>query len=142
MTTGDFGSLSGARWRPYPITVPARRTLHVRVNDVDEPDPIPPGRRFRGSPRSRRIAAEPHIFFQTPHYEGYPAVLVRLSQIDSGELREVLIESHGVAWLPRGWCESSTRSRFLHRIVRHRPKDRARTEAGRTARESAVGSVT
>jgi hypothetical protein len=39
------------------------------------------------------IAAEPHIFFQTPHYEGYPAVLVRLSQIDSGELREVLIES-------------------------------------------------
>lgn len=39
------------------------------------------------------IAAEPHIFFQTPHYEGYPAVLVRLSRIDREELKELLIES-------------------------------------------------
>ena len=39
------------------------------------------------------LAAEPHIFFQTPHYEGYPAVLIRLSQIDSAELAEVLTES-------------------------------------------------
>lgn len=39
------------------------------------------------------VAAEPHIFFETPHYEGYPAVLVRLSQIDSFELKEVLTES-------------------------------------------------
>ena len=39
------------------------------------------------------LRAEPTVFFTTPHYEGYPAMLVRLSAIDPDELREVLIES-------------------------------------------------
>jgi len=26
---------------PYRLTVPARRTLHVRFNDLDDPEPIP-----------------------------------------------------------------------------------------------------
>ena len=26
---------------PYPITVPARRTLHLRFNDLTEPSPVP-----------------------------------------------------------------------------------------------------
>lgn len=26
---------------PYRVTVPARRTLHVRFNDLDDPEPIP-----------------------------------------------------------------------------------------------------
>ena len=39
------------------------------------------------------LRAEPDVFFTTPHYDGYPAMLVRLSAIDSDELREVLIES-------------------------------------------------
>ncbi len=28
---------------PYRITVPPRRTLHVRFNELDDPEPIPPG---------------------------------------------------------------------------------------------------
>jgi hypothetical protein len=28
---------------PYRITVPAQRTLHVRFNDLQDPEPIPPG---------------------------------------------------------------------------------------------------
>lgn len=39
------------------------------------------------------IAAEPEKFFQTPHYEGHPAVLVRLEAIDIDELEELLTES-------------------------------------------------
>src|SRR2546421_8996410 len=39
------------------------------------------------------IRAEPEKFFQTPHYEGHPAVLVRLEALDVGELRELLTES-------------------------------------------------
>ena len=39
------------------------------------------------------LAAEPDVFFTTPHYDGYPAVLVRLSAIEPDELREVLVES-------------------------------------------------
>lgn len=26
---------------PYRVTVPARRTRHVRFNDVDDPEPVP-----------------------------------------------------------------------------------------------------
>jgi hypothetical protein len=39
------------------------------------------------------IAAEPDVFFQTSHYEGHPAVLVRLEAINADELEEILIES-------------------------------------------------
>jgi hypothetical protein len=39
------------------------------------------------------IASEPEKFFQTPHYEGHPAVLVRLEAVDVDELEELLTES-------------------------------------------------
>jgi hypothetical protein len=39
------------------------------------------------------MEAEPHIFFETPHYHGYPAVLVRLAAIEADELAEVLEDS-------------------------------------------------
>jgi hypothetical protein len=41
------------------------------------------------------IADEPDIYFTTPHFDGYPAVLVRLAEIDELGLRELIIE----AWL-------------------------------------------
>lgn len=39
------------------------------------------------------LGAEPDVFFTTPHYDGYPAMLVRLSAIEPDELQEVLTES-------------------------------------------------
>ena len=36
------------------------------------------------------IAADPEKFFTEPHYNGYPAVLVRLEAIDEDELTELL----------------------------------------------------
>ena len=39
------------------------------------------------------LRAEPETFFTTAHYDGYPAVLVRLSAIESEELAEVLEDS-------------------------------------------------
>ncbi|HZC91238.1 MAG TPA: MmcQ/YjbR family DNA-binding protein [Mycobacterium sp.] len=41
------------------------------------------------------IADEPNVYFTTPHFDGYPAVLVRLAEIDELGLREVIVE----AWL-------------------------------------------
>ena len=32
------------------------------------------------------ITSEPAVFFTTPHYDGYPMVLVRLDAVDVGEL--------------------------------------------------------
>ena len=41
------------------------------------------------------LADSPHIYFTTPHFNGYPAVLVRLGEIGVDELGEILEE----AWL-------------------------------------------
>jgi hypothetical protein len=43
------------------------------------------------------IADDPAVFFTIPHFDGYPAVLVRLDRIDVEELEEVVVE----AWLLR-----------------------------------------
>jgi len=53
------------------------------------------------SEKAALIAAEPQKFFQTPHYEGHPAVLVRLEAIDVDELEELLTESWLLCAPPR-----------------------------------------
>ena len=39
------------------------------------------------------VEAEPAKFFTTPHYDGYPMVLVRLSTVEEVELTELITES-------------------------------------------------
>jgi hypothetical protein len=43
------------------------------------------------------LADDPAVFFTTPHFDGYPAILVWLDRIDEQTLRETIIE----AWLVR-----------------------------------------
>jgi hypothetical protein len=43
------------------------------------------------------IAGDPEVFFTTPHFDGYPAVLVLLERIARDELEELVVE----AWLAR-----------------------------------------
>ncbi|MEM6108026.1 MmcQ/YjbR family DNA-binding protein [Mycobacterium sp. 050272] len=43
------------------------------------------------------VADEPDIYFTTPHFDGYPAVLVQLAKIDVRGLEELITE----AWLTR-----------------------------------------
>jgi hypothetical protein len=43
------------------------------------------------------IADDPSVFFTTPHFDGYPAVLIRLDAISREILEEVVVE----AWLAR-----------------------------------------
>jgi hypothetical protein len=43
------------------------------------------------------LADDPGVFFTTPHFDGYPAVLVRLDRIAADDLPEVVVE----AWLAR-----------------------------------------
>ena len=43
------------------------------------------------------LQSDPAVFFTTPHFDGYPAVLVQLDRIGVEELREVIVE----AWLAR-----------------------------------------
>jgi hypothetical protein len=43
------------------------------------------------------VADDPSVYFTTPHFDGYPAVLVRLEEIAPEELEELVVE----AWLAR-----------------------------------------
>src|SRR3954469_21970137 len=44
------------------------------------------------------ILADPsEVYFTTPHFDGYPAVLVKLDEISAEELEELVVE----AWLAR-----------------------------------------
>src|ERR1051325_2092738 len=63
--------------------VERRDVLAVRVADVWEKEAL--------------LASDPEKFFTTPHYNGYPAVLVRLPAIESHELIELLED----AWRTR-----------------------------------------
>jgi hypothetical protein len=60
-------------------TAPAGPVLAVRVPDVGA--------------RAALIADSPGVYFTTAHFAGFPAVLVRLAEIDAGELAEVLDEA-------------------------------------------------
>ena len=57
------------------------------------------------------IELRPDVYYETPHYAGYPALLVRLEAIDEDELRERLIDS----WLlkaPKRLLDSLDASAF------------------------------
>ena len=60
--------------------------LMFRVADLDEKELL--------------LAGRGDVFFTTPHFNGYPAVLMRipsLAQLDRDELRELVVD----AWLTR-----------------------------------------
>jgi hypothetical protein len=54
-------------------------TLVVWVADMDEKEGL--------------LGSSPEIYFETPHYHGYPMVLVRLPEVELDELTEVLTDS-------------------------------------------------
>ena len=43
------------------------------------------------------LRSNPKVYFTTPHFDGYPAVLIRLNEIAAKELKDVIEE----AWLAR-----------------------------------------
>ena len=51
--------------------------------------------------RDLMIAAEPAKFFTEPHYQNYPAVLVRLDAVTAADLETLLDEAHRVVSAPK-----------------------------------------
>ncbi len=47
--------------------------------------------------REALLADDPEVYFTTPHFDGYPAVLARLERIGPQDLEELIVE----AWLCR-----------------------------------------
>jgi hypothetical protein len=74
------------------------RPAEVQALGVDAPDgPILGVRVEHLGAKEALLADDPDVFFTTPHFDGFPAVLVRLEQIALDELEELIVE----AWLAR-----------------------------------------
>jgi hypothetical protein len=74
------------------------RPKEVEALGASAPDgPILGARVEHVGAKEALLADDPKVFFTTPHFDGYPAILVRLERISGEDLEEVVIE----AWLVR-----------------------------------------
>ena len=65
---------------PYEVTVPARRTVHLRFNDLKEPEPVP-----LDTPYSSTIISDEPIVVQHPRLDSRQAENALLSTIAYSE---------------------------------------------------------
>ena len=95
------GKAKGIAWvwlerlEPKRARVPNPGVLAVRVSDLVEKEML--------------LASDERVFFTEPHYDGFPAILVRLAEIEVDELTERITD----AWrcqAPRSLVESSDES--------------------------------
>jgi hypothetical protein len=84
-SVNNKGKHKGIAWvwmervHPKQPRVPNLGILAIRVRDLVEKDML--------------LAARPSILFTEPHYNGFPAVLVRLAAIDSDELEQLILNA-------------------------------------------------
>jgi hypothetical protein len=76
---------------------PLRRADYEALGDAAPDGPILGVRVEHLGAKEALLASEPDVFFTTPHFDGYPAVLVRLERIGVDDLEELIVE----AWLDR-----------------------------------------
>jgi hypothetical protein len=76
---------------------PLRRSDLEALGDAAPDGPILGVRVEHLVAKEALVADASGVFFTTPHFDGYPAVLVRLEEIGVDELDEVITE----AWLAR-----------------------------------------
>ena len=82
----DFVWVWMERVAPKKPRVPEPRVIAVRTASIED--------------RQLMIARDPAKFFTEPHYEGFPAVLVRLPAVTARELEPIIRE---------GWrCQASS----------------------------------
>jgi hypothetical protein len=74
------------------------RPKEIEVLGASAPDgPILGARVEHAGAKEALLADDPRVFFTTPHFDGFPAILVRLELIAAEDLEEVVTE----AWLVR-----------------------------------------
>ncbi|HLF79110.1 MAG TPA: hypothetical protein VJB57_16635 [Dehalococcoidia bacterium] len=79
------GRLKGFAWvwleriAPKKARVPQPDVLAVRVANLDE--------------KAALLSMDPSVLFTEPHYNGFPAVLVRLPVVDMGLLEELIAQA-------------------------------------------------
>ena len=99
--TGEHGHTKTPAWKVKDKTFAWERPL--RQSDLQALGPEAPTGEILGArvehegAKLALLESEPEIYFTTPHFDGYPAVLVRLEMIGVEALNELLID----AWLSR-----------------------------------------
>ena len=76
---------------------PLRQPDLEALGDAAPDGPILGARVERLVAKEALLADDPAVYFTTPHFDGFPAILVRLERIGVDELEELLAE----AWLAR-----------------------------------------
>jgi hypothetical protein len=74
---------------------PLRKADLAALGDKAPDGPILGARVEHEGAKEALLAAQPDVYFTTPHFDGYPAILVRLDRITPAELDELAVE----AWL-------------------------------------------
>ena len=84
-TVNHKGKQKGFVWvwleriQPKKARVPNPDVIAVRVANLDEKDFL--------------LAAQPDKFFTEPHYNGFPAILLRLPKVDRDELSALILNA-------------------------------------------------
>jgi hypothetical protein len=100
------------RIEPKKPRVPNNGVLAMRVANLSQKDLI--------------IASRPKKFFTEPHYNGFPAILVRLEEVDAADL-EVLVPEAWRCVAPKELVEGEAP------IPRARPRARNAVKEAKTA---------
>ncbi len=99
--TDEHRSRGNVHWRVrekgFAWERPLRRSDLAALGDAAPGGPIL-GLRVEHLGAKEALLADPAgVCFTTPHFDGFPAVLVRLEEIGAGDLAELVVE----AWLCR-----------------------------------------
>jgi hypothetical protein len=99
--TSEGTSYGNAAWKVRKKTFVWERPLRdsdLRALGDDAPDgPILGAWVEHLVAKEALLADDPDVYFTTPHFDGYAAILVKLDAIAIGDLEEVIVE----AWLNR-----------------------------------------
>jgi hypothetical protein len=99
--TSEQTSHGNASWRVkdkgFVWERPLRAADHRALGEAAPTGPILGVRVEHLGAKEALLADDPEVYFTTPHFDGYPAVLVRLEQIELEDLEELIVE----AWLTR-----------------------------------------
>jgi hypothetical protein len=83
--------------KPFAWERPLRKSDFQALGDAAPQGPILGARVPDLGAKEALLSDDPSVYFTTPHFDGYPAILVRLEEIALPELEELLTE----AWLCR-----------------------------------------
>ena len=113
--TSEEVSWDNAHWRVHGKGFvwerPLRKSDLLALGEGAPDGPILGARVEHLGAKEALLQDDPKVFFTAPHFDGYPAVLVRLDEIRLDELEEVIVE----AWLaraPKRLAQDYVESRF------------------------------